>query len=91
MNLKVKWAQDDNVLQAKIIEQNDSLRRKLIDKGEGLIIKDKNFRILSIYGPELDHNKFYICGKSRSRDKETACDFFPAKESACSARDSFHP
>lgn len=62
MKLKIELKSDGNTISGRVLEQDESLRRKTSDENLELIIGNTVFSILSSFEPELFENSLYVRG-----------------------------
>ena len=62
MKLKIELKSDGNTISGRVLEQDESLRKKTSDENLELIIGNTVFSILSSFEPELFENGLYVRG-----------------------------
>lgn len=71
MKLKIELKLEDKTISGRVLEQDESLRKKINDEGFKLIIKNNAFSIISGHHPELSSERLFVRGEYDHKDDIT--------------------
>ncbi len=71
MKLKIELKLEGTTISGRVLEQDESLRKKINDEGFKLIIKNNAFSIISGHHPELSSERLFVRGEYDHKDDIT--------------------
>ena len=71
MKLKIELKLEGTTISGRVLEQDESLRKKINDEGFKLIIKNNAFSIISGHHPKLSSERLFVRGEYDHKDDIT--------------------